>query len=393
MTASIFDSYFHERNLIKPYLEEYVRRTPWEQFIGNSQDSIIFKKTEPKHKGDTIVFPIQQLFDPTVVYGLGQLTGQGDTITTTYDKIEIDLWHNLVYLQGMEMEELRVDVNLDQMWARQLFDAAARTNKKHLIQRFGLAFTPADPAFLKIKYKYSDLVNNMKACAIDDPAGISSQRVVFGKDRAAGNTVGDSIANAVMTSAVDDALGVNHLRLLKKLAKQGSRPGNANKEAPLRPTKIMNMKGFPMDRFVYVTGLEGGYSIKQDPLWSALAVRPFIESPDQPSMINGADYLGMVDGIHVYEDEEFDEYNIENADGAKINYGVLLGGAAIGYGIYKTPFVDSEAGNINSSLTIAHKEYSGMKVLKYPSKSDLSQKGTNPLKVESGVIHSFTRLS
>ena len=42
---------------------------------------------------------------------------------------------------------------------------------------------------------------------------------------------------------------------------------------------------------------------------------------------------------------------------------------------------------------LAHIEISDAKVLKFPSKSDPTKRGTNTLRVENGMIHSFTRLN
>ena len=41
---------------------------------------------------------------------------------------------------------------------------------------------------------------------------------------------------------------------------------------------------------------------------------------------------------------------------------------------------------------LAHIEISDAKVLKFPSKTDLTKKGLNSLRVENGMIHSFVRL-
>jgi len=379
-----------ERKAIKPYVEEYVRTFPFSQFMGSAGKNIIRVQKLEKGQGSSIQFRCQQMFKPTVAYGTQQLWGLGDKTVYATDSVSVDMFRFSHEFDSFSMDELSVDINLMPGAHASLKYQSMYLNNLRILQQFGLCFTPQAQVIPNVELSYADLRDNIVACLLDDPTGISRQRVVFGFDKGLNAaSVGAALDAAVLDNAAEDKLTVNHLRKLKMLAKMGSRTNIANKENPLSPYMLKFLNGAEAPRYVYFGSPEAIFSLMLDPIWTAQATRGVVTDSMQPEFLNGGDFKGMIDGILVYEIEGLGDYTITK-NGVSYCYGVLLGADALGYAIYQIPTLVPEAVDYKSKRGIAHEEISGFKALKFPSKTDLAQRGVNPLKVENGIIHSFT---
>jgi hypothetical protein len=104
-------------------------------------------------------------------------------------------------------------------------------------------------------------------------------------------------------------------------------------------------------------------------------------------------YKGSIEGVMVIVINEFDKLVITNAEGNTYAYSALCGASAIGLGMGADPmFTLRSSTDYGMYSGVAHNEISGMKVLKYPSKS-IGLRGNNTNLVENGIIHSFTTIA
>lgn len=391
-----FQSLTFERNIITPYLEEYSNTTMFDRFTGGP-DSVIFAKVSKAGQGDDIVYNQRQNFDATVKIGNERLIEAEDKLTYGVDRLRVGFFRFGTRITNKQLQELQINHRFDPDVRSQLLWQGERLNSQRIMRQFGLAFAENSRGMPNQRYTYPELIDKIKACGIDAPVNgeaVSRSRLMFGLDKGlAANTVNDAIANAVLNSAADDTLTANHLFKLASLASKGSRTNVLNKETPIRPyTMGKNRMGFPNKKYMLITSDDAFYKLSQDPNWRDQQIRGTIENEEQPSILFGSNYKGTLHGVMVVTIPEFSNYIFTNDNGTTIAYSAFLGASAMGLGIGQIPSFASESYDYGLYHGLAHIEISDAKVLKFPSKTDLAQKGVNPLRVENGMIHSFVRL-
>jgi hypothetical protein len=117
-----------------------------------------------------------------------------------------------------------------------------------------------------------------------------------------------------------------------------------------------------------------------------------MESGDQPTILYGSDYKGMIGGVMIIEIPELDNMLITNAAGNVYSYSILCGAGAVFRPIVGTPQLRMRSDDYDYINGIAHVEVSGIKVPKYPSKS-IGIIGNNANLTENGLIHCFATIA
>jgi hypothetical protein len=391
-----FQSLDFERNIINPYLKEYRNNTIFDRFTGKTADSPIFVKVGGTGSGDTIVYNQRQNFAPTIKLGQEQLIMAEDSLTFGVERLIIGEFLFGIKITDKLLQELQINHKFDPELRADLLDKGETRKTQRMMQQFGLAFSDNNRGNPNQQYSYSDLIAKMLACGIDINAvgeAVSNSRLMFGKDvRAAQAIVGEVLTNANMPIETSK-LTVDHISRLADLAQKGSRTAVVNKEAAIKPymTK-QNRLGYADRRYLLLTSSDAYLDLKTDPAWASQMNRGVVESEEQPSLLFGSNYKGTVDGVMVVTIPEFSNYVFENG-GGKFAYSSFLGCAAIATGIGGKPELRYDDFDYLRHQGLAHIEISDSKVLKFPSKTDLTKRGTNPLRVENGMIHSFVRVS
>jgi len=394
-----FQSLDFERNIVNPYLTEYRNNTMFDRFTSKSPDSPIFVKVGGAGSGDTIVFNQRQNFAPSIKLGQEQLIMAEDSLTFGVERLIIGEFRFGVKITDKLLQELQISHKFDPELRADLLAKGEYRKTQRMMHQFGLAFSENNRGMPNQPYSYSDLVEKMKACGIDinqNGEAVSNSRLLFGADkRNAENTVGAVLNTGVMTNANGvDQLTVNHLFRLADLAQKGSRTEVENKEAAIKPYMTKkNRLGYADRRYLLLTSSDAYADLAQDPEWTAQMNRGVIETEEQPSLLFGSNYKGTVHGVMVVTIPEFSNYVFENGQTVKYAYSAFLGCSAIAMGIGQKPLLRYDNFDYKMHQGLAHIEISDAKVLKFPSKSDPSKRGTNSLRVENGMIHSFVRLS
>ena len=198
-------------------------------------------------------------------------------------------------------------------------------------------------------------------------------------------------------------LSIKHLRRLKMLAEVGGvNPANivANiwnpllgYEDPIRPSRVTLQNGQNSTEYYYFGAPAAINNLLNDAEFQTQMVsRIGIESQPQP--ISGADYVGKIYDINIYECPMLAAFSAgidANNDGG-VAWGLLIGAGAFTVGWYKYPYIVMDRDIIENSVLYCSHEQRGQDVLRYQAKSDVANLTVNGYNtVEQGIIHSFTR--
>ena len=390
-----FQSYDFERNILTPYLKEYSNVTMFDRFTGGA-DSVIFAKVSNAGQGDDIIYNQRQNFNPTVKIGNERLVEAEDELTYGVERLRVGFYRFATRVTNRELQELQINHKFSPDIKSQLLWQAEKLNSERIMRQFGLAFSNNDRGLPNQQYTYAELIAKIKACGIDVNANgeaISRSRVMFGLDVGTNAaTVDAGLTTLVGSDAATNTLTSAHLFKLAALAGQGSRTAVANKEAPIRPYTLgASREGYPDKKYLFLTSNDAYYKLSQDPDWQAQERRGLIQNECQPAILFGSNYKGTIHGVMVVTFPEFSNYVFEQG-GNTVAYSAFLGASAMGLGMGQIPNFAQESYDYGLYYGLAHVEISDAKVLKFPSKTNLAQKGVNPLRVENGMIHSFVRL-
>lgn len=390
------DPLFESKKL--PYLKDYFNNTDYSPFMSKSEESIIRAVYQQTKQGQRIIFPLNQIFDPIVVLGNEQLVGREEELTPVSDSVEIDTVRFASVIVNEELVNLQTALDAYSEMQSSLLVKAELLNKKRITSQFALAFKGNDYTTNQ-QFTYAQLQARMLASNLDSPNnGMSRSRVLIGNDY---YTTHATFTDALVVGnlpVADHHLTVAHIRKLAYMANTG-RSGNISDpafnsiEPPIRPYKKMTESGFKINKYALFISNVAYEQLVADPEWTAQTQRGVIENRDQPSIIYGNMYKGTIEGVMVMTMNEFDNLTITNAAGNTYAYSALCGASAIGAGYGQLPMlIEDGTRDYKMYTAIAHKEISGMKVLKYPSKS-IGLRGNNTNLVENGIIHSFTTIA
>jgi hypothetical protein len=405
--SNLFQTELFEKNVLIPYLQDYRNVTNFARFMGGS-DAVIYNKMESKGDGDRIVFPLRQTFDPAVAIGNEQLEGNEQELTYVSDMVDVGRIRFATLLTDAQLLSLQTKFQLESDVRADLLSQADLLNTKRILQSFALAFDGGAGGVvpsLNQQFSYSDLRARILASRLDQAAGgISRARILIGDPNLAGSNSGTTyttLAAALLVAnftVAGNMMNVSHIRQLFNQASTGQSLPISNatytvKESSVRPYKYKTHLGFEDKRYVLFIAPETYNKLASDPVWQAQITRGTIENQDQPSILYGSMYKGTIEGVMVIVIPELSNFLITNAAGNIYALSLFCGAAAIGFGMGQTPtFTFRSSTDYELYRGLAHNEISGLKVLKYPSKSR-GVKGNNTNLVEYGCLYSFTTIA
>lgn len=395
-----FQTDMFEKNVLMPYLKDYRNVSAFARFMGGS-DAVIYNKFQHKGQGDLIIFPLRQTFDPVIAIGSNQLEGNESELTYVSDGIYINNARFAILLTNEHLMNLQTKFHLASDVRQDLLDKADIFNTKRIVTAFPLAFNGQTYPTNEIP-DYPTLTARMLAANLDVlNAGMSRSRVLIGNNYLATHATFALALLVANLPVANHKLTVKHIRDLHQLASTGESNlitggGGAaftSSESAIRPYKYKTLAGFEDKRYVLFISPRAYSALVDDPAWQAQVNRGVIENENQPSVLYGSMYKGTIEGVMVIVIPEFNKLTITNAAGNTYAYSALCGASAIGFGMGSIPtFTARSSTDYEMKKGLSHNEISGIKVLKFPSKS-IGTKGNNTNLVEYGVIHSFTTLS
>lgn len=400
--GNLFQTELFEKNVLIPYLQDYRNVTNFSRFMGGS-DAVIYNKMENKGDGDRIVFPLRQTFDPAVAIGNEQLEGNEQELTYVSDMVDVGRIRFATLLTDAQLMSLQTQFNLESDVKADLLSQADLLNTKRILQAFALAFQ-GGAYNLNQQFSYDYLRARILAAALDQAGGTSRARILIGDPNLGGGNSRTTYADLVTALVVGNfpvatnAMNVSHIRQLFNQAATGQSLTITNaaytvKESSIRPYKYKTHLGFEDKRYVLFIAPETYNKLAADPVWQAQVGRGVVENQDQPSILYGSMYKGTIEGVMVIVIPELSNLLITNGAGNTYAYSLFCGAAAVGFGMGQTPtFTFRSSTDYDLYKGLAHNEISGLKVLKYPSKSK-GVRGNNTNLVEYGVVHSFTTIS
>lgn len=190
-------------------------------------------------------------------------------------------------------------------------------------------------------------------------------------------------AMAAGTAYNENGLSVDVIRDLVAIATSGGKSFEA--ERKICPTKIGYKNGFPEEQHVLLIGPKAYRQLVKDPEWQSQVNRGVVVSDMQPSVLSGARFKGIFEGVLIYVCPELDKYQ-RTFNGKTSSWGMLLGAQALGLVWSLRPRVKDRVfdyGNIGVCI----EEYRGQKALMFPSKINAANM------VENGIVHVFSRVA
>jgi len=404
---NIFQNELFEKNVLIPYLQDYRNITNFARFMGGS-DAVIYNKMEHKSEGDRIIFPLRQTFDPIVSIGNEQLEGNENELTYVSDKVDVGRIRYATLLTDEQLLSLQTKFNLDSDVRADLLAQADSFNTQRILSAFALSFDGGAAGVvptLNQQFTYAQLQARILASRVDlANGGISRSRILIGDPNLVGGKTRTTYATLTAALTVDNfpvdtnTMNVSHIRQLFNQSATGQSLNISNatytsKESSIRPYKYKTHQGFEDKRYVLFIAPETYNKLASDQTWISQVNRGVIENQDQPSILYGSMYKGTIEGVMIIVIPELSNLIITNGAGNTYAYSIFCGAAALGFGMGQTPtFTFRSSTDYGLYRGLAHNEISGIKVLKYPSKS-IGVKGNNTNLVEYGVAHSFTTLN
>ena len=185
--------------------------------------------------------------------------------------------------------------------------------------------------------------------------------------------------------ATQHRLTLKHLRRLKIMAELG---GNSlGLEDPIRPSRVTMVNGQDSTEYFFFAPPGAITNLLSDAEFqSQMVTRIHVEAQPQP--ISGADYIGKIYGINIYECPMLDQFRVDVAGaGDGLGYwSLLIGAGAWTVGWYKYPHIVMDRDVIENKVLFCSHEQRGQDVIRF-------QSNVTPARTaEQGIIHSFTRV-
>lgn len=402
------------QNIVKPYKKEFTFIGPFAKLMGSNNQSAVWGKSmenggSGRDVGERVIYNKQRVYAPTVstgnTYNTTLITNNAESIFMATDDIKLQKFRFDSKILNREWD---TQLTGHDFWNEVKYDLLQKGRllqenryKNSLVNAFSGNGNGNDGSNTTTLMTPAQITAAMAVGSFNaaDNTQLSGDRFMFGQAGAgAGNTVADrATAIAAAADAAGNQLTAETLYNLSVLAAQGEHTVTAVRQERIEPHTYTNFKGFERRKYVLFTSNAAFGTLRQDEDWIGQQTRGVIEDPCQPSLLFGSDYRGTLYGIDVVTDPMFDSMIMhEAANGnARVMYSVLVGAGALGYAMGKEPILKVEEsfdyGNIKG---VAHVETSGIKVLKFPARTDVAaNKGQNvhPF-LENGLIHVGTTL-
>jgi hypothetical protein len=363
-----FDQGLIPLDVRKEYFSELIQESPFINFTGNTQDSVIQVVYLDNGSGGSTTFAFKKELDyKSTTNGFAQISGTGEDLQFFYDRIEVEKRSKADRLTGIQIVKLQTPIDV--------YDALK-------------------PALIK-QHKRNIVYRLLKSATFDSYAGNFGSGPVVDRVQYGTDTIIGSNWNASMITAADALAGngptnggvsVQAIKNMRRMAMQGG--STYEREKRINPYEQKVLKGAPAPMFVYFMSPSSFKSLEQDDDFKNYYFRSLIELPNQPTGLTGSLFRGVIDGVLIYEVEELENFQLGTDQGfARANaWNLFCGAQAFGLAWHGVPWFTQEITNHQNEVEMAYQEFRGEKAIKFPS-------FVNPnVSIENGIIHHIVRL-
>jgi hypothetical protein len=364
----IFEANLAAKKILENYLTQYLDGNDLSPLMGKGESVIQILDEPGKHRGDVAWVPLLDALDvESFKLGSDQLSGTGEPLRFYEDKIVIDEVRKATALESVRMTAQRTPLHVFEALSPQLMEVFQRRLRNDIVD--------------SAAYPRTNAANTSPV----------TQRALFG-----GNAYNDNIQTALAAldpTAADyrDKLSVKHIiRCRDRAVTGGATPATA--ERRIRPTKILMRNGFKSEFFILLAETRACRMLTEDPEWGKyFYARGVIENANQPSLIDGARYKGMIENIMIYEVPALSRigYAAAGAGPSDVAHSLFCGAQAFATCFAGNPMFTVEERDHKRIYELGKTEMRGVKMLKFKATQSTNADKT----VENGIIHSFTALA
>ncbi len=376
------------------FFKEWVQLTPLWNLMGSEMTRPIVRHQMKAGEGlQYRVAKLNALDFTKPVLNFDQVSGAGQYQSVDYDSITTQAISFPVPIKGLELLTLGTPISLPDSVRPQLVEACAQYFNKNLLDAAMFNYLSlTDPAG---GYNPATEMPSYDRVVL---AGINPVRATY--NAYAGITTAWNGFTGGITYATN-GLSAKHLLNLKAMAVRGGNPNGqvlvkGKIEDAVRPAFMKTKGGWPLNEYIYLCNTESYTCLLQDPMYYGSTVnRGVIVNADQPESINGADYKGKYEGIHIYECKDMANYISLSQNGTySVGWELFIGAAAWSAGWDKEPWIVMKDDVINMAREYASHEVRGQKTLIFPARQATTVANIAKVPgIEQGIIHSFVRLA
>lgn len=388
-----------EKKILNKYFLEYMNNGAFGKFASAGKNSVICLENHQKHAGDTVVIEQYQNQNARLVFDDEQLAGNEQKMIRVSDNVKLNHFRYGVPVFNKTFQEVQLNVDLMAQARQDLLNKMTPIFNQSVIGSFACAFRGAQVDNVLKNLTYSDYVDRILASPLDQlNGGMSRSRVLIGTNYLTTQATMEAALVIGNLPIADHKPSVRQIIEMARLARTGRSkpitggPQFTSQEAAIQPHSITFKNGYADRKYVLFVSPTYYVELTKDPEWQAQVSRGYMESGDQPTILYGSDYKGMIGGVMIIEIPELDNMLITNAAGNVYAYSILCGAGAVFRPIVGTPQLRMRSDDYDYINGIAHVEVSGIKVPKYPSKS-IGVIGNNANLTENGLIHCFAAIS
>lgn len=346
------------------YFQEILLASPLSMFMGSSPTSMIQVVNQENGTGPSSTFSLLRELDyKNPIKGYDQISGKGQQLKFYVDTINIEKFAWADKLNGIQLTKLYTPINV--------FDQLKPSLQ--LVHKQALTFDILKSATIE---NYPVVAN-----------GPVDNRVVY--SGVAYNANMDTAITAMNTGPAynQNGVSVDGIMELRDIARNGGKT-SYRQEKRISPYRMETKKGFPAPHYIYLMDPPTYRQLAKDPQVSSQFNRGVIESPDQPSILNGGYYRGRLDDVYLYEVPELGDFRFTTADASVIaSWNLFCGAQAFGVIFRGAPWMTTEYTNHDTVVEMAIHELRGQKALKFPSYQN------EAVNIENGIIHHFARIN
>jgi hypothetical protein len=345
-------------HISQDFFKEVLLETNLSPFMGADDMSIIQLKRKPNGTGPTETFNLSREVDyKNVIRGFDQISGKGQQVKFYSDTLSVGFQAiKPVRLDGVQIVDMQTPLPVFEQLKPKLSIASKRN----------LVYSVLNAATFE---NYPDLT-----------AGPVAERVLYGSGDAYNASINAAVAAMAGVANNQSGASVRGIRKMRNIAVTGGLTYQAEKR--ISPYMLQTKHNTPSPFYCYFMDTESRASLEADDLWNAQYQRGVIEMANQPSLFNGAYFMGQIGNILIYEMPELGDFRVTS------------GGKTAAWNLFcvvwhKDPWFGEEWSNMKTVVEMTVMEMRGIKALKFPS----YKVNNEAVVIENGMIHNLVQIA
>ncbi|MFN7834835.1 MAG: DUF4043 family protein [Burkholderiaceae bacterium] len=338
-------SALNNKTILREAAAEYINGNQFRPFMGEAPTNIVqtVMNTE-KGAGDTIHVPFLDALDPAAARtGAQQVEGNEEDLVFASDSVTVDYVRHATKVELHKLVDVRTPIRVLEQLRPMLTDVAAQRLRNDIIDACGVTASP------------------------------NRTRALFGAV--------DTNYNAALATALQnvdntaDKLSVGMIRLAKAKAQNIASVSLGVVSRKIRPFKMKMANGAVSQMYVMFVDSVAAIHLKNDADFKDLRDDNRTNELSTP-YFDGSKYLGMVDGVLVYEIEELTriESPTGGASSTRVAHNLLCGAQAVAVGVANLGYFAEETMDYQHHKGVCYAIIRGTKMLQWNG-------------VETGVVH------